>query len=148
VRWAIGIGILLLIVAFLPTIIGGRGRADFNAPASVDSIRQTIASGSLQVCSEQPLDWSATPGFVRGEYVQISRDCSANPAGARVWIVQFDSLDARDTALLNAEAAYRRPIGTVVTWSAGPVAIIVDGNQDPATIAALQSALAGRATAA
>jgi hypothetical protein len=148
VRWAIAIGALLIVVALLPTVIGGRGRASFTTPASVDTVREAINSGALQICAEQPLDWSATPGFVQGDYLQISRDCASNQAGARVWIAQFDSAEARDAALLNAEAAYRRPIGTGVTWSAGPVVIVVDGDQDPSTIAALRAALAKQATAA
>jgi hypothetical protein len=147
-KWAVGIGALLLIVAVLPSVVGGRSRSSFAGPNTVEMVRQALASNNLQVCAEQPLNWTATPGFVRGEYVQVSRDCFVAQPGARLWIAQFDSADARDTALVNAEAVYRRPIGTTITWSDGPVAIVVDGDQDPETITSLRAALAASRTGA
>jgi hypothetical protein len=142
-KWALLIVIGLIVLALLPPVLTGRGRSRFDTAVDTDTLRQAVTTAAPQVCSEQPLDWSATPGFTRGEYLRVGQDC-ADPSrpGAHVWIAQFESADARDTALVNAEAVYRRPIGTAITWSDGPFIVVVDGDQDPAVVAQVRGALA------
>src|SRR5262252_5186705 len=102
------------LVVLLLVLLAGCSRASFNTRADVGDVRQALEDGQLQVCAAQPLAWTATPGFVRGEYLEVSLDCATGDPvhpGARVWVAQFDSVGARDLALRNAEDVYRRHIG-------------------------------------
>jgi hypothetical protein len=133
----------VLIAVFVATLAAVSPRSDFNQPADIATIEQAIASSGLQVCAQGNLNWSATPGFVSGKYYDISTDCSIydpNKPGARLWVAEFSSARARDSALRSFETT-RRHIGSGAAWSKGPLVILIDGNQKDEVVIILREAI-------
>ena len=136
--------IAVLAAVFLVSLIGGTPRSDFNRPAELAQIEEAISGSELSVCAQGEFDWPSVPGFVSGKFYDISTNCSAydaNRPGARVLVVKFDSVEARDIAIRNFETG-RRHIGSTMAWSIGPFAIFVDGNQRPDERSHLKEAIA------
>jgi hypothetical protein len=135
----------VLIAVFVAMLAAIGPRSDFNQPADIATIEKAIESSGLQVCAQEDLNWSATPGFVSGKYYDISTDCSIydpNKPGARVWVVEFSNAGARDSALRNFETT-RRHIGSGTAWSKGPLVILVDGNRKDEVMIVLREAVTG-----
>jgi len=135
--------IAVLAAVMLAAIIAGAPRSDFNRDVDIKEIETALSSRGLNVCAEGEFAWTSTPGFVFGKYYDISTNCSnydPNKPGARVWIVEFDSLEARDGALRNFETT-RRHIGSGIAWSNGPYLILVDGSQKAEEISILKDAM-------
>jgi hypothetical protein len=110
----------------------------------IATIEQALATKSLQICAQTEINWSTTPGFVSGKVYDLNFNCSTfdhNKPGAKVWLVEFSSVEARDYALRNFETS-RRHIGPAIAWSKGPLIILVDGNQRQEVINALRETVA------
>jgi hypothetical protein len=136
--------VAVLAAIFLVSFIAGGPRSDFNRPTDISTIEQALASRGLHACAQGDINWTTTPGFVSGKYYDVNTNCSAydpNKPGARVFVAEFSSVEARDAALRNFETS-RRHMGTGTAWSNGPLIIIVDGNQKAEVISILQDAVA------
>ncbi len=133
-----GIGVMALLLA-------GCARTDFSAPVDLPGITTALEQAGLQVCAQEELDWSVTPGFVEGTSLVVGIDCSTfDPAQPEALVVaaRFDSLAARDAALRSFETAHRRHIGSSLARGVGPWVIAVDGEQSPDAAMRLREALA------
>lgn len=133
----------VLAAIILAALVVGGPRSDFDRPADMASIEQALASNGLHICAQGAVNWTATPGFVFGKYYDIETNCTnydPNKPGARVWVVRFSSLEARDAALRNFETN-RRHIGTGIAWSNGPFVIFVDGSQKSEVISIVRDVL-------
>ena len=144
--WILPVVIVIAVLAavFLVGLIGGTPRSDFNQHAELAQIEEAISGSGLDVCAQGEFDWPSVPGFVSGKFYEISTNCSAydaNRTGALVLVAKFDSVEARDRAILSFETG-RRHIGSTMAWSIGPYAIFVDGNQRPDERALLKEAMA------
>jgi hypothetical protein len=135
--------ISVLVAVLLAALIAGAPRSDFDREVDIADIEEAMASRGLNVCDEGEFAWTSTPGFVFGRFYDLSTNCSTydpNKPGARVWVVEFESPEARDGALRNFETT-RRHIGSGIAWSNGPYIIIVDGNQKVEEISILKEAI-------
>lgn len=132
-----------LLIALL--LLAGCTRTDFSQPASLEQVAQAITDHGLAICAQEDVTWSAVPGFVAGKRVDIDFDCTSydpNRPGARVTLLQFADVATREAALRNFESVYRRHIGAGISYSNGPIIVVVDGNQKAPVIAALHEAMA------
>ncbi len=122
----------------------GCARSDFSKLATPEVIKQALTRQGLQVCAEYNVNWDVVPGFVSGKVYEVEQNCAAfdaNQPGARVFVVQFSDAGARDAALRNFETVYRRHMGAGISYSHGPLAILVDGNYKSEVIAIVQDAI-------
>jgi hypothetical protein len=127
----------------LAAMVIGAPRSDFDRPVNIASFEQALESKGLHVCEESDINWTTTPGFVSGRLYDIGTNCSnhdPNRPGARVWVVEFSSVGARDAAIRNFETG-RRSIGPGMAWSNGPLAIFVDGNRKSEVASVLKDAV-------
>ena len=135
---------LIIGVSVVAMLLAGCARADFSVPVDLPAISAAFQDVGLQICEQDDLDWSVTPGFVEGKYFIVGADCStyagARPA-ARVVAARFDSLAARDSALRDFETTYRRHIGAGMARGVGSWVIAVDGEQMPGTAMRLREAI-------
>jgi hypothetical protein len=131
---------VMLVAVFIAPVVAQGLHSDFNKSVDIATIEQALATKSLQICAQKEINWSATPGFVSGKEYDLDTNCSTfdpNKPGARVWLVEFSSVDARDYALRNFETS-RRHIGPAIAWSKGQLIILVDGTQRQEVINALK----------
>jgi hypothetical protein len=135
----------VMLVAIFMTLVVAQGlHPDFNKSVEIATIEQSLVVKSLQICDQKEINWSTTPGFVSGKIYDLNINCATfdpNKPGARIWLVEFSSVEARDYALRNFETS-RRHIGSAIDWSRGPLIILVDGNQNREVINALKEAVA------
>ena len=123
------------------------GRSEFTTPVDLATIESAIDNAGLQRCVEEALLWAETPGFVSGKFYELGLDCSAhdrNHPGARVWVAQFDSAEARDAAALRFETG-RRHLGSDTAWTHGPYLVVLEGPQRDEVRARLMQAAANLA---
>jgi len=135
--------IMLLAVLVVPLIAQGFN-SDLNQSREMALFEQALANKGLEVCSQQEINWSMTPGFVSGKIYYLDLNCSSfdpNKPGARVWAVEFRTIGSRNYALRNFETL-RKHIGSAIAWSKGSLVILVEGNQKQEVISALREALA------
>lgn len=133
------------VALFALLTFAGCARSEFSKPAALEAYKEALAAKGLTVCAERDLDWKTVPGFVSGKQYDVEIDCvafDANKPGARVTVVQFADNDAREAALRNFETVYRRHIGSGVSYTNGPLVILIDGNQKDVVIALVRQALA------
>ena len=142
--WSALVYCTILTILFLTPVVAQRPYSNFSLSADIASVEQAIAAKGLNVCAKEELNWSITPGFVSGKVYDLNTNCSTfdpNKPGARMWLVEFSSVEARDYALRNFETS-RRHIGPAIAWSRGPLIILVDGNQKQEAINALRETVA------
>lgn len=136
---------LLLVLLSFALLIGACARADFNQPGDIPTVENALTGQGLQVCAQRQLNWNKVPGVVEGYVYDVGLDCTnyskTNP-GSRIWVVQFADLGSRESVLRNIESG-RRLLSPAMTWTLGPVAIVIDGPLSNATSAAVVQALQG-----
>lgn len=132
-----------LIAIFVVIQFAGNPRSDFGEPVDIKAVEQAMAEKGLKVCAQGNVAWNATPGFVSGNFYDLSTNCTdydPNKPRARVWALQFRNVESRDAAMRNIEMA-RRHFGSSMAWTDGPFLIIVDGNQKSEVAEVLRRAL-------
>jgi hypothetical protein len=135
--------IAMLVAILLAALIAGAPRSDFNSPVDISDIEAALASRGLHICAQEEFAWTSAPGFVFGKFYDINTNCSTydpNKPGARVWVVEYESVEARNAALRNFETT-RRHIGSGIAWSNGPYVVLADGNQKAEEISILKEAI-------
>lgn len=140
---AVVLAAVLVAVSLAVFLIGGP-RSGFENPMNISAFEQALQDSGLQTCVQGDVNWTATPGFVYGRFYEISSNCSTfypNRPEARVWVLEFGSVEARDAAVRNFETS-RRHIGPAIAWVKGPVVILVDGSQRTEVVSALREAVA------
>jgi hypothetical protein len=118
---------MLVAVIMAPVLAQGL-HSDFNKSVEIATIEQALSTKSLQICAQEEINWSTAPGFVSGKVYDLNTNCSTfdpNKPEARMWLVEFSNVEARDYALRNFETS-RRHIGPAIAWSRGSLAILVD----------------------
>lgn len=134
---------IALIAIFGVIQFAGSPRSDFGESVDIKSIEHSMTEKGLKLCAQGSITWDATPGLVSGKFYDLSLNCSdydPNKPGARVWVLQFRSVEARDAALRNIEIG-RRHFGSGMTWTNGPYVIMADGNQKDEVVEILSEAL-------
>lgn len=138
-------GSLLFVFILLALLLVGCVRSDFTEAADIAALETALTGQGLQICAQEALAWDAVPGFAKGNYYELNTDCAAHdPAhpGARVWIVASTDSAARDAVLRNFESG-RRLKSPAITWTKGPLIVVVDGAQRPEIATLLRQALSG-----
>jgi hypothetical protein len=136
--------VAVLVAVSLAVLLIGAPRSGFENPMNISTFEQALHDKGLQICVQGDVNWTATPGFVYGRFYEISTNCSTfdpNRPEARVWVLEFGNVEARDAAVRNFETS-RRHVGSAIAWVKGPVVILVDGSQRTEVISALQEAVA------
>lgn len=135
--------ILLCILVCVVALAGGCARADFNQPADLAQVEQAWAAHGLQICDQNAVSWNSVPGVVEGTRFDLNLGCAnhtqSNP-GARAWIVAFSDLASRENAMRHKDGTWRAP-GPALSWTLGPLVIVVDGPQNPDVITAVQASM-------
>ncbi len=123
---------IILIALLIVVALAGCARSDFNQNMALESFQQAMGARGLQPCAQDDLKWTAVPGFVEGKRYDVDQNCATydpNFPAARVYLVKFDSVEARDGALRNFETINQRRVGAGFARAVGPWIIVVDGNQ-------------------
>ena len=129
---------LILTLWLIGAALAGCARSDFSTPATEETIRQALLDRSLQVCAEQPIAWQTVPGFVSGKIFTVSTGCAGS--GVNVAVARFDSVEARDSAVSNAQNT-SRVSGNRIARTLGPLIITVDNVRDDAVAQRIVEAL-------
>ncbi|OPY51550.1 MAG: hypothetical protein A4E48_01496 [Methanosaeta sp. PtaU1.Bin060] len=136
--------VAVLVVVFMAVFLAGTNRSEFENPMDISAFEQALHDEGLQTCIQGDVNWMTTPGFVRGLFYDISTNCSTfdpNRPEARVWVLEFSNIEARDAAVRNFETS-RRHIGSAIVWVKGSMVILVDGSQRTEVVSALREAMA------
>ena len=134
------VSIALVLVVFL----AGCARSDFNQNVTLQNLQQAMEVRSLQLCAQEDFTWDVVPGFVEGHRYDVDQTCAAydpNFPAARVYLVKFDSVEARDAALRNFETINQRRVGAGFARAIGPWILVVDGNQQELASALVREVL-------
>ncbi len=134
----------ILMAIFIVPVVAQDPYSEFNQSVDIKSIEQALGNESLDICAQKEINWSVAPGFVSGKIYELDINCSTfdpNKSGAKVWLIKFSNVEARDYALRNFETS-RRHIGLGIAWSKGPLIILVDGNQKQEVINVIRKAVA------
>ena len=136
--------IAIALIAFFGVIqFAGSPRSDFGEPADINVIEHALTEKGLKLCAQGDIAWETTPGFISGKFYDLSLNCSdydPNEPGARIWVLKFGSIEARDAALRNIEIG-RRHFGSGMAWTKGPFVIMADGSRKDEVAEVLNEAL-------
>ncbi len=123
---------IILITLLIGLALAGCTRSDFNQSINLQNLQQAMGARGLRPCAQEDFTWKTVPGFVEGHRYDVDQNCNTydpNFPAARVFLVKFDSIEARDAALRNFETINQRRIGAGFARAIGPWIIMVDGNQ-------------------
>ena len=127
VVWVIGAVLFLGFMWFV--IVWGGKQSSYAETVSPESIKTLLASRGLHVCEKNPLVYDQVPGFVNGEQIAVSTNCSNDTDPMKVSLLQFEDEASRDAALQRAASTHRGGFGPGVAYAYGPYVLTVQGTR-------------------
>ena len=139
VLWIIG-GICVTWFVWIMVVWSGN-QSNYNTTVSQESVKNLLASKGLNVCDQNDLDLSGTPGLVSSKTLSVSTSCSDDVHPMNITLLQFSDEASRNAALQRAATTHRSGYGLHSVYAYGPYVLTVQGTQSLANQALLSEAM-------
>ena len=139
VVWVIGAVLLLGFMWFV--IVWGGKQSSYAEDVSPESIKELLASKGLNVCNKKPLEFNQVPGFVNGQQLTVSTNCTDDTDPMKLSLLQFQDEASRNAALQRAASTHHGGFGSGVAYSYGPYVLTVQGTRTIADQVLLDEAM-------